>query len=149
MAPLFFPIMGCGASSADVRSHRKSHESHSIGRKQFLDLQKSTKARADRDVSPTLYTSPTGLQCNDGDVQLREVTSVRDYTQGDTPPSQGLSNMQSLKLGLKMLQDFSFSFSKKAHRICFNKACFCCQLDCSFRPLTATAGIPLSTSKDT
>lgn len=108
--------MGCGASS-DVRNQgRNSHESHSIGQKQFMDIRNSTKAAsADRDdVSLALYTNSTRSQCNNGDVQLREVvTSVRDFTQGDAP-SEGLSNMHSLKLGLKMLPDFSFSFSKKA-----------------------------------
>lgn len=114
VAPCFFfsPSMGCGASSDGLRNQgRKSRESHSIGQKQFMDLRNSTKAAsADRDdVDPlALYTNSTRSQCNNG-----EVTSVRDFTQGDAP-CEGLSNMHSLKLGLKMLPDFSFSFSKKA-----------------------------------
>lgn len=117
VAPCFFsPIMGCGASSEGLRTQgRNSHESHSIGQKQFMDIRNSTKAAsADRDdVSLALYTNSTRSQCNNGDVQLREVTSVRDFSQGDAP-SEGLSNMHSLKLGLKMLPHFSFSVSKKA-----------------------------------
>eukprot|EP00434_Breviolum_minutum_P023918 symbB.v1.2.021107.t1/scaffold1717.1/size104954/10 len=76
---------------------RNSHESHSIGQKQFMDIRNSTKAAsADRDdVSLALYTNSTRSQCNNGDVQLREVTSVRDFSQGDAP-SEGLSNMHSL-----------------------------------------------------
>lgn len=106
--------MGCGASS-DVRDHgRTSHASHAIGQKQFLDIRNSTKAdsAARDDVSLALYTNSTRSQCNNGDVQLREVTSVRDFTQGDAP-GEGLSDMHSLKLGLEMLPDFSQSFAKE------------------------------------